>query len=69
MTKMRNTDVLKISLITSGFYQVRFHLDQEYPNLEYIVMDGNSIDERIPTIRKYESQLPYREGIARRRTI
>src|SRR5947208_15331906 len=34
-------------------------LDQNYPNLEYIVVDGGSTDQTIEIIRKYERQLSY----------
>ena len=70
MTKMKNADWPKISIITPSFNQgkflektIRSILNQEYPNLEYIVMDGGSTDESIPTIRKYESQLTYWESM------
>jgi glycosyltransferase involved in cell wall biosynthesis len=34
-------------------------LDQFYPNLEYIVIDGNSKDGSIDIIKKYENRLTY----------
>ena len=34
-------------------------LDQEYPNLEYIIIDGDSKDESVDVIRRYEKQLAY----------
>jgi glycosyltransferase involved in cell wall biosynthesis len=70
MTKTKNADWPKISIITPSFNQGRFLektiqsiLDQEYPNLEYIVMDGGSTDDSISTIRKYESHLAYWESM------
>ena len=56
----------KISIVTPSLNQGAFLertvcsvLDQDYPNLEYIVMDGGSQDESIGIIRKYESKLAY----------
>jgi glycosyltransferase involved in cell wall biosynthesis len=55
-----------ISLVTCSFQQgkyleqtLRSVLDQGYPGLEYIVIDGGSTDQSIDIIREYEPALSY----------
>jgi glycosyltransferase involved in cell wall biosynthesis len=56
----------RISIITPSFNQAAFIgetiasvLDQNYPNLEYIVIDGGSTDGSVDIIRKFEHRLAY----------
>lgn len=55
-----------ISLVTCSYQQARFLepairsvLDQRYPGLEYLVMDGGSTDGSVDIIRRHADQLAY----------
>jgi glycosyltransferase involved in cell wall biosynthesis len=57
---------MKISLVTPSYNQgaylescLRSILDQQYPLLEYFVMDGGSSDGSVDIIRRYADRLAY----------
>ena len=56
----------RITIVTPSFNQARYLpetiesiIGQQYPNLEYIIIDGGSTDGSVEIIKRYESHLAY----------
>ncbi len=63
---MPNKELPLVSIITPSYNQgqyieetIKSVLSQDYPNIEYIVMDGGSTDNTLNILRKYSNRIKW----------
>lgn len=66
---MKSRSFPKISIVTPSYNQgsyiettIRSVLLQDYPHLEYIIMDGGSGDETLDVLQEYDQEISYWES-------
>lgn len=59
--KFPRISIVTVNLNNSRFLEqtIRSVLDQGYPNLEYIIIDGGSTDQSVDIIRNYQERISY----------
>jgi len=63
---MKKEHSIRVSVITPSYNQGKYIeqtiqsvLNQSYDNIEYLVIDGDSTDNSIDIIKKYEGKIAY----------